>query len=449
MKNKINSHIKNSKRLNPLVRHVRQKGLPVVFVLAFALVGSWVILRSRAAAGNDLVVTNVTMTPSNPTPGQTVTFAATVRNQGTTPTPAGTVVGVGFLIDGQKVTWNQTNTSSLAAGASITLTANAGVSGPAWTATTGPHTLRATADETNAIPDEVDEANNSRNLIFTVGNTGRLYTSPATASVLVNNNVSLDIRLTPNTTVDGVEARLTYDATRLQFVSIDSAGSPFDVELGPQTGANGTVSLARGNLSGGVSADSLVAKVTFRALGNSGNTTLQLSGNASKGGVYTNPVSSTATISFTAPDTAAPTVTITSPTNGATVFMNQTINATASDNVGVVRLELYIDGQLRGTDTTSPYSFAVDTNTLTNGAHSIQVRGFDAAGNVGTSNTVTVTVKNWPEDINQDGKVDLLDFSLLASKYGQTGANLGRADINRDGSVTLLDFSLLASKYGQ
>ena len=52
-------------------------------------------------------------------------------------------------------------------------------------------------------------------------------------------------------------------------------------------------------------------------------------------------------------------------------------------------------------------------------------------------------------DIDTSGKVDFLDFSRLASKYGQTNGSLGRVDINGDGTVNFLDYSLLASKYGQ
>jgi hypothetical protein len=52
------------------------------------------------------------------------------------------------------------------------------------------------------------------------------------------------------------------------------------------------------------------------------------------------------------------------------------------------------------------------------------------------------------EDINQDGHVNLLDFSLLAAKFGQSGTNLGRADINGDAYVNILDFSRLAAKFG-
>lgn len=448
MKNKLKKLAKD-RRLLPAVSWTRRHGLLLVFVASFALLGSYLLLRSRAATGNDLVVTSVTMNPASPTAGQAVTFSATVKNQGTTAVPAGTLIGVAFAIDGQTVTWNRTNTAGLAAGSSVTLTANAGTAGATWTATSGPHTLLATADDSNAIPDETDESNNSRSLGFAIGNTGNLYISPTTASVLINNNVTVDVRLTPGTTVDGVEVSLTYDATKLQFVSIDPTGSPFDIELGSQTGGSGTVTLTRGNLSGGVSTDARVAQVTFKALAGSGTSVIQTTGNATKAGVYINPTTANSTITLNTPDTSAPSVSITSPTNGASVFMTQTVNVTATDNVGVTKVELYVDGQLKGTDTAAPYTFSLDTKTLSNASHTIQAKAYDAAGNVGTSTNVSVMVKNWAEDINQDGKVDLLDFSLLATKYGQTGTSLGRADINGDSKVDLLDFSLLASKFGQ
>jgi chitinase len=151
------------------------------------------------------------------------------------------------------------------------------------------------------------------------------------------------------------------------------------------------------------------------------------------------------------PDTTAPTVVITGPAAGATVSGTTSIAATATDNTGVAKVEFYIDGALKNTDTTAPYAYALDTTTLTNAGHSLSAKAFDAAGNSATSATVTVTVSNVtvrPEDINQDGAVNLLDFSLLASKFGQTGTVAGRADINGDGIVNLLDFSRLASRFG-
>ncbi|HSP77990.1 MAG TPA: S8 family serine peptidase, partial [Myxococcaceae bacterium] len=55
-------------------------------------------------------------------------------------------------------------------------------------------------------------------------------------------------------------------------------------------------------------------------------------------------------------DTTAPTTSISSPSSGATVSGTTTISASASDNVGVTRVEFYAGSSLIGTDTTSPYS---------------------------------------------------------------------------------------------
>ena len=99
-------------------------------------------------------------------------------------------------------------------------------------------------------------------------------------------------------------------------------------------------------------------------------------------------------------DTTPPTTSITSPSAGSTVSNTTTISATASDNVGVSQIEFYIDGVLRGTDTTSPYSYSWDT---TNGGthacigahtHTLQTRAYDAANNQGSSASVTVNMNN-------------------------------------------------------
>jgi hypothetical protein len=93
-------------------------------------------------------------------------------------------------------------------------------------------------------------------------------------------------------------------------------------------------------------------------------------------------------------DTTPPSTSITSPGNGATVSGTTTVSASASDDVGVSRVELLVDGAVAGTDTTAPYSFAWNTTTVSNGGHALQTRAFDAAGNAGTSATVNVTVSN-------------------------------------------------------
>jgi len=93
-------------------------------------------------------------------------------------------------------------------------------------------------------------------------------------------------------------------------------------------------------------------------------------------------------------DITPPTTSITAPLAGATVSSTTSVTASASDNVGVTKVEFYLDGVLKSTDTTSPYSWSWDTTTATNGSHSLTSKAYDAALNVGTSAAVGVTVSN-------------------------------------------------------
>jgi beta-lactamase superfamily II metal-dependent hydrolase len=93
-------------------------------------------------------------------------------------------------------------------------------------------------------------------------------------------------------------------------------------------------------------------------------------------------------------DITPPITSITAPLNGATVSGTTSVTASASDNVGVTKVEFYLDGALKSTDTTSPYSWSWDTTTATNGSHSLTSKAYDAALNVGTSTAVSVTASN-------------------------------------------------------
>jgi glucose/arabinose dehydrogenase len=91
-------------------------------------------------------------------------------------------------------------------------------------------------------------------------------------------------------------------------------------------------------------------------------------------------------------DNIAPTVAITSPANGAIVARksNVAINATASDNVGVTRVEFLVNGALQCTDTAAPYSCTWRVPNPMNKTYQLQARAFDAANNSATT-TVQVT----------------------------------------------------------
>ncbi|MBK8727141.1 MAG: CehA/McbA family metallohydrolase [Holophagaceae bacterium] len=101
--------------------------------------------------------------------------------------------------------------------------------------------------------------------------------------------------------------------------------------------------------------------------------------------------SATRTVTVTpAPDATAPTVSASESGTAGSI----TLSATAADNVGVTKVEFYVDGVLKGTDSASPYSLALDSTTLTNANHSLTAKAFDAAGNSTTSTPVAFTINN-------------------------------------------------------
>jgi hypothetical protein len=89
-------------------------------------------------------------------------------------------------------------------------------------------------------------------------------------------------------------------------------------------------------------------------------------------------------------DTTPPTVSASVSGTSGTI----SLNATASDNVGVSRVDFLVDGALKGSDSSSPYALSLDSTTLSNGSHSLVARAFDAAGNSKDSTAVGFSVSN-------------------------------------------------------
>jgi thermitase len=93
-------------------------------------------------------------------------------------------------------------------------------------------------------------------------------------------------------------------------------------------------------------------------------------------------------------DTQAPGAHIGAPTAGSTVSGIASVDVTASDNVGVTKVELRVNGQVIATDSSAPYAFAWDTTKAASGSTQLVAVAYDAAGNAGSSAAVTVTVAN-------------------------------------------------------
>jgi len=91
-------------------------------------------------------------------------------------------------------------------------------------------------------------------------------------------------------------------------------------------------------------------------------------------------------------DDQAPTVDLTSP--ASPVSGTVTLEATATDDQGVVEVRFLVNGVLINSDVSAPYSIDWDTTTVADGQVTLTAEAEDAAGNVGVSADVMVTVQN-------------------------------------------------------
>jgi hypothetical protein len=94
-------------------------------------------------------------------------------------------------------------------------------------------------------------------------------------------------------------------------------------------------------------------------------------------------------------DTIAPTAALTNPTTSSVLTGSGVVlTANATDNISVSKVEFYVDNNLVGTDTTSPYSLSWNSTSAVSGLHTFLAKAYDSAGNVGTSTGVSAQVTN-------------------------------------------------------
>jgi hypothetical protein len=79
-------------------------------------------------------------------------------------------------------------------------------------------------------------------------------------------------------------------------------------------------------------------------------------------------------------DDNAPTVSITNPADGSTVTGTANITATATDDIGINRVEFYRDNTLIGNDSSYPYEITYNFASIPPGTYLIKVIAFDSLG---------------------------------------------------------------------
>jgi hypothetical protein len=284
-----------------------------------------------------------------------------------------------------------------------------------------------------------------------------IYLNPASIVIGANGTVTVDVRENSGATaVNAVQANFSYPTALLTFSNIDVTGSAFGVQA-EGTGSAGQVKIGRGTTTP-VTGDQLVARVTFQAGATGGAAALAFTSGTSLVNSTTNQdllgsLAATAGGTYTI-DTAAPTVNITSPANNASLALGSTptISTTATDAASsVTKVEVYIDGALKTTLTTSPYNYTWNTG-VTLGAHTLQAKAYDTFNNVSTSSTVNVNVTDQtaptvtltaPAAGSFVGGASIAVTSTATDNVGVVGvqfkldgANLGAEDTTSPYSVT-------------
>jgi parallel beta-helix repeat protein len=153
--------------------------------------------------------------------------------------------------------------------------------------------------------------------------------------------------------------------------------------------------------------------------------------------------------------TSGPTVSLTSPANGATLSGKVSVSATATDSgSSIASVQFFLDGLVLGnTLSSSPYSVSWDTTQINDGNHNLWAVATNAAGLTATSAKVTVQVSNaswnpailgvsWSSDFNS------IAVNIIDVKTDSRLAVLAKGDGVTDDTAAIRGAVQLASSLG-
>ncbi len=214
---------------------------------------------------------------------------------------------------------------------------------------------------------------------------------PGSGTQNVGSNFTVVIHENSGTTpINAVEADLTYDQAKLQFVSIDTSTSAFDLAA-VGTGGAGSIKIARAKSVTNLTGDQIVASITFKAIA-TGTAAVTFDATSALVNPTTTPPSNVLAVtnpgSYTIADTTAPTVP-SGLTAGAKTVTSLAFSWTAStDNVGVTAYKVFRNGVLINSNVTA--TNFTSTSLTPNTSYSFTVAAVDAAGNTSAQSTALV-----------------------------------------------------------
>ncbi len=260
--------------------------------------------------------------------------------------------------------------------------------------------------ENSTLLGTINTAPYTQSVPYTSANNGT-HTYTAVAYDAAGNSANSSVTVTVNIVVTDTTAPTVSLAST--STSVTAAGS---ITLNASATDNIGVSKVEFIENGAVIATSTASpystNISFAAANNGTHTYTAKAYDAA--GNVTTSNSVTVTVNIGVPDTTAPTVSLASTSTSVTAAGSITLTATATDNVGVSKVEFYEGTTLLATKTTSPYTNSITFAAANNGTHTYTAKAYDAAGNVTTSNSVTVTV-----NIAATTGTKIADYTQLAS----------------------------------
>ena len=368
--------------------------------------------RARDAAGNFATSGSITVNVQNSVSGDSAPPAVSITVPGHGATVSGTtsvsasatdnvgVAGVQFLLDGANIGSEDT-------------TAPYSVSWNTTTASNGAHALTARARDA-------------------AGNT----TTSATVTITVQNSAPGDTTL-PNVTVTGPANGSTVSGT------INATASATD-----NVGVVGVQFLVDGLNLGAEDTTSPYSVSWPTASYTNGPHTLSARARDAAGNMRTSAIITVTVQNQTSGDTTPPTVSLTSPANGATVSGNVPVSASATDNVGVVGVQFRLDGQNLGPEIiAAPYAMTWNAAGSTPGSHTLTAIARDAAGNSRQATAIVVTVQNF--DAGTDFTPPNVSMTTPANGSTVSGNVLLSANATDNVAVASVQFVIDGANFGQ
>lgn len=202
--------------------------------------------------------------------------------------------------------------------------------------------------------------------------------TPATKQVSVGETIDVTVSANSNTTqVNAVQADLSFDPAKLEFVSIDAATSGFSIEA-EHSSADGKVTVARGSIAN-LSGNQTIAVVRLKALvpgtvAVNVDDTSQLLQSSDSANILT----STTGANYTVTDSTPPSIPGVATMTNSTATSIALAWTAATDNVAVTGYNVYRNGVKVGSSSSLTYT---DNGLAPSNSYSYTISARDNGGN--------------------------------------------------------------------